>query len=113
MRLLLDENLSVRLLSALADLYPDMTHVHEVGLGTAQDEAVWAYAREHGFAIVSKDSDFAERSVLERDSAKVIWIRLGNCSTKDVEQLLRAAFLVIRRFIEEDSETCLLLGKTE
>ena len=112
MRLLLDENLSVRLLLSLADVYPDITHVHEVGLGAAQDDEVWAYAREHGFAIVSKDSDFAERSVLEADPPKVIWIRLGNCSTKDLEQLLRSAVEIVRAFIEEDPETCLLLGRT-
>ena len=112
MKLLLDENLSVRLVSALADLYPEMSHIHEAGLGAASDEAVWAYARQHGFAIVSKDSDFAERSVLENNPAKVIWIRLGNCSTNDVEHLLRSAFTHVQAFIEEASETCLLLGRT-
>ena len=111
MKLLLDENLSVQLTHSLSALYPGSEHVHNVHLGSSTDTAIWDYAKQHGFAIVSKDSDFAERSVLERDPPKIIWIRLGNCSTADVDQLLRSAHETIRTFIEEDEETCLLLGR--
>jgi predicted nuclease of predicted toxin-antitoxin system len=55
----------------LPDVYPASQHVSGVGLGTADDSAVWEHARRNGFAIVSKDSDFAERSVLENGSPKV------------------------------------------
>ena len=75
MRLLLDQNLSPRLLTALAGLYPGSSHVREVGLQTADDDTVWQYAAEHGFAIVSKDADFHERSFLLGHPPKVIWIR--------------------------------------
>ena len=64
MRLLLDQNLSPRLVPELVDLYPDSTHVREVGLQTADDDRVWRYAAEHGFVVVSKDADFHERSLL-------------------------------------------------
>ena len=64
MRLLLDQNLSPRLVPALLGLYPASTHVRELGLQTADDDTVWRYAAEHGFAIVSKDADFHERSFL-------------------------------------------------
>jgi predicted nuclease of predicted toxin-antitoxin system len=63
-RLLLDQNLSPRLLMVLGDLYPGSTHVREVGLQAADDDSVWRYAVAHGFAIVSKDADFHERSFL-------------------------------------------------
>ena len=111
MKLLLDENLSLRLIESLADLYPGSDHVHNLNLGGANDSEVWDYAKLHGFAIVSKDSDFAERSVLEKNPPKIIWIRLGNCSTADVERLLRSIHEAIRIFLEEDEETCLLLGR--
>jgi predicted nuclease of predicted toxin-antitoxin system len=111
MKLLLDENLSVRLKDSLSPLYPGLEHVHNVHLGGSDDGAVWDYAKLHGFTIVSKDSDFAQRSVLEIDPPKIVWIRLGNCSTTEVEQLLRSAHEIIRIFIEEDEETCLLLGR--
>jgi predicted nuclease of predicted toxin-antitoxin system len=60
---------------------------------------------------VSKDSDFAERSVLESQPPKIIWIRLGNCSTSDLERVLRSQYEAIRGFLEEDRETCLLIGR--
>ncbi|MGH9595506.1 MAG: DUF5615 family PIN-like protein, partial [Edaphobacter sp.] len=82
-----------------------------LNLGGANDSEVWDYAKLHGFAIVSKDSDFAARSVLDSYPPKIIWVRLGNCSTEDVERLLRSAHEMIRRFLEEDEETCLLLGR--
>ena len=68
MKLLFDENLAPRLAESLSDLYPGSDHVHDCNLGGADDDAVWEYAKARGFTIVSKDSDFTERSVLERDA---------------------------------------------
>lgn len=59
MKLLYDENLPPRLAESLTDLYPESKHVHDLQLGGADDSTLWAYAKVHGFAIVSKDSDFA------------------------------------------------------
>ncbi len=64
MKLLLDENLPPRLADVLQSEFSGSTHVHSCGLGSADDEAIWEYARREGFTIVSKDSDFQERSVL-------------------------------------------------
>lgn len=111
MKLLFDENLSPRLAEDLADIFPKSDHVHECGLGGANDDQIWRYAKTHGFTIVSKDSDFTERSVLESDPPKIIWIRLGNCSTLDVERSLRSARETIRAFIQDAEETCLLLSR--
>ena len=80
MKLLFDENISPRLSEALADIYPGSAHVHRCGLGSADDSAVWQYAKDNGFAIVSKDSDFQERSVLLGAPPKVIWLRATNCT---------------------------------
>ena len=51
---------------------------------------VWRAAIHGGFAIVSKDADFRSRSFLEGSPPRVLWIGLGNCSTHDVAELLRA-----------------------
>jgi predicted nuclease of predicted toxin-antitoxin system len=110
-KLLLDENLSGRLVESLADLYPGSEQILAIGLGGVDDGAVWEYARFHGFMIVSKDSDFFDRSILAGAPPKVIWVRLGNCSTRDVERVLRSQYEAIRRFLEEDRETCLLLSR--
>jgi predicted nuclease of predicted toxin-antitoxin system len=88
-RLLLDQNLSRQLVRALADLFPGSMHVRDVGLSRATDDAVWNYAAQHGHVIVSKDGEFHQRSFLLGHPPKVVWIRRGNCSTRDIETLLR------------------------
>ena len=55
-------------------------------MATADDSAVWAYARQHGFTIVSKDGDFSGRSSLYGAPPKVIWLTVGNCSTGEIQQ---------------------------
>jgi hypothetical protein len=64
MKLLFDQNLSPRLPAWLADLFPGSGHVADLGLDQASDDDVWDYARVHGFAIVTKDADYADLSVL-------------------------------------------------
>jgi hypothetical protein len=47
-KLLFDENLSHRLVSKLADLFPDSTHVRDVGLKSMDDPLVWDFAKSSG-----------------------------------------------------------------
>jgi predicted nuclease of predicted toxin-antitoxin system len=51
--------LSFKLCERLADLFPDSSQVRLAGLETADDRAVWEFARSNDFVIVSQDSDFA------------------------------------------------------
>ena len=110
MKLLFDENLSPRLVGALADVYPDSAHVHQCGLGSTDDAAIWKYAKDNSFTIVSKDSDFQERSVLQGYPPKIIWLRATNCTSAEIENLLRAAVPLVARFVQEGEESCLVLG---
>ena len=89
MKFLFDENLSPRLVAALVDLYPGSCHVRNVGLERADDESVWVYARDYDLVIISKDADFHQRSFVIGYPPKVVWIRKGNCSTRDIEAILR------------------------
>jgi len=109
MKLLFDENLSPRLATRLADLFPDSTHVREVGLRAANDPLVWEYARLNGFLIVSKDADMHDLSLLFGNPPKVIWLRLGNCSTTEAESLLRREFEAIQAFQLDDTVSLLAL----
>jgi predicted nuclease of predicted toxin-antitoxin system len=92
MKLLFDQNLSPRLPRRLADLYPGSDHVFELGLERADDLEVWEHARGNGFIITSKDSDFNELSVVHGFPPKVAWIRRGNCSTSEIEEILRQEY---------------------
>ena len=109
MKLLFDENLSPRLAKALADVYPDSAHVHQCGLDSSDDLAIWQYAKANGFTIISKDSDFQERSVLYGHPPKIIWLRVGNCTSAEIESLLHVARSTITRFLQEGRESCLIL----
>jgi predicted nuclease of predicted toxin-antitoxin system len=109
-KLLFDENLSLSLARTLAGDFPGSAHVHECGLGSGDDSAIWQYAKENGYTLVSKDSDFQERSILHGSPPKLIWLRATNCSTAEIERLLRGALPVITRFIKEAEESCLVLG---
>jgi predicted nuclease of predicted toxin-antitoxin system len=98
MRLLYDQNLSHQLAGVLAAEFPGSAHVRDVGLAAAPDAAVWAHAATNGFVIVSKDTDFQQRALLYGHPPKVIWIRLGNCSTATVAALLRSRLADIQAF---------------
>ncbi|MBI5912705.1 MAG: DUF5615 family PIN-like protein [Betaproteobacteria bacterium] len=109
MKLLLDQNLSPFLASRLADIFPESAHVQDVGLDRADDAAVWDYARANGFIIVSKDSDFHERSVYLGAPPKVVWIRRGNCSTDAIEQLMRVHAGDVTNLLTDDAARFLIL----
>ena len=109
MKLLFDQNLSPRLPRLLADIYAGSAHVREVGLREADDIVIWEYAKANGFAIVSKDSDFQQRSLLYGSPPKFIWLRVGNCPAKTIEDLLRKHSVVIHTFGMDDTKSHLML----
>ena len=74
MKLLFDQNLSPRLPVRLADLFPNSEPVDAVGLGSAADNSVWEYALQNGLAIVTKDEDYSQMSVLRGSPPKVLWL---------------------------------------
>ena len=109
MRLLFDQNLSPRLPRRLSDIYQSSTHVRNVGLREADDSIIWAYALAHGYTIVSKDSDFQIRSIIDGHPPKVIWIRIGNASTNAVENMLREFNDDVTAFGDDDSSSLLAI----
>lgn len=90
MKLLFDHNLSHKLLPSLADLFPQSSHTRLVGLTQATDRAVWEFARQGDFVIVTLDADFFDLLSLYGPPPRVIWIRCGNQPTAFYEKLLRA-----------------------
>jgi predicted nuclease of predicted toxin-antitoxin system len=97
MKLLFDENLSHRLVEQIASGFPGSVHFRDVGLQAAPDRDIWKYAAANAFLIVSKDTDFQQRALLFGHPPKVIWVRLGNCSTASVASLLYSALKTSRR----------------
>jgi predicted nuclease of predicted toxin-antitoxin system len=106
-KLLFDHNLSHKLVTRLADVFPGSTQTRLIDFARAADAEIWFHARTHDFVIVSKDNDFAELAVLRGGPPKVIWLRVGNCSSDAVERLLRANLATITEFAA-DSERVVL-----
>lgn len=79
MNLLVDNQLPPALARFLESEFGcSATHVADVGLRDASDEEVWQYASRTDSILVSKDEDFATM-VLRAPTAKLIWVRIGNC----------------------------------
>jgi len=83
-KLLLDENLSRKIVPFLNAAYPGSSQVILEGLERADDAEIWQHAKKNDFVIVTKDSDFHELSLLRGAPPKVIWLRFGNTSKATV-----------------------------
>jgi predicted nuclease of predicted toxin-antitoxin system len=111
-KLLLDQNLSRRLVELLGSDFAGSTHVVECGLETSTDREVWGYAQQHGYVIPSKDSDFRQFAFLYGSPPKVIWIRTGNVTTAAIAQMLLATAGRIEAFVASAEESLLVLPLT-
>jgi predicted nuclease of predicted toxin-antitoxin system len=113
LKLLYDQNLPPQLVKSLEDLYPESKHVRELGLQAATDEEIWERAAAGGFAIVTKDDDFRQRSFLFGAPPKVIWVRLGNCTTTELQTVLREKHKVVADFEQDSTAALLILGRAD
>lgn len=109
MKLILDENLSRRLVPRIADLFPDSTHVTMEGLLQAPDSALWEFAKRHGFAIVTADADFYELATTVGPAPKVIWLRGCDYPTAACEELIRRQAIRIAGFLDDAGTAVLIL----
>ena len=106
---MLDQNISYRLLEKLGAIFPGSTQVRLVGMAEADDAQLWQYAKVQGFTIVTKDSDFHERSLMLGFPPKVIWLQCGNTSSGHVLDLLLSNKDTIKGFLKDVKNACLEL----
>ncbi|MGD1907455.1 MAG: DUF5615 family PIN-like protein [Leptolyngbyaceae cyanobacterium] len=109
MKLLLDENLSDRIVGRILDLYPDSAHVKTLGLANTDDAVIWDYAKANKFVIVSKDSDFHQRSLVYGHPPKFVYLRIGNSPTSRITQILVDNLDTINQFGASKTESILVL----
>ncbi len=110
MKLLLDENLSHRLVPALQADYPGSTQVTLAGLGAADDQAVWRHALDSGFVIVTKDDDFLDLAAYHGAPPVVIRLVLGNCRNEQVLAVLHAHRQAIQDVVDRGDVGVIELG---
>jgi predicted nuclease of predicted toxin-antitoxin system len=110
-KLLLDENLSRRLVPLLQSDFPGSSQVALLGLERATDRSIWEYAKANGFVIVTSDSDFEELSLLLDAPPHVVRLQGGNLSSASVLALLTAQATTIRDCIENEGLACVEIVK--
>lgn len=103
MKLLLDENLSRRLVPFLQDAYPGTSQVVLLNLERADDVLIRQYALENDFVIVTRDADFYEMSLVYGQPPKIIWLKTGNqAKAETIALLLRNKDRIAHELFVED-----------
>lgn len=94
MKILLDANLSYRLVKKLSHIYPDCLHVSRTGLTPpATDQDIWNWAKHNEYLfIVTNDEDF--KNLVDRLGfpPKIVLLRFGNQSTSFISKVLEDHF---------------------
>jgi predicted nuclease of predicted toxin-antitoxin system len=106
MKLLLDENLSRRIVPFLLQSYPESTHVALEGLQAARDADVWEFAKARDYVIVTRDADFLDLSLQNGQPPKVIWLRTLNQSRVATLNILMANLAPIEESLIELGNAC-------
>ena len=109
MKLLLDNNLSFKLIKLLKEEFSYISHVGDFNLSKANDDEIWNYAKNNGFIIVTKDSDFFDKSLLYGKPPKVIWLRIQNSSTMNIYKIIKSNIKKIFDFNHSIDESCLII----
>ncbi|HMN22780.1 MAG TPA: DUF5615 family PIN-like protein [Ottowia sp.] len=88
MKLLLDENLSRRLVPFLQHDFPGTSQVVLLGMESATDREVWLRAKSDDYVVVTRDADFQELSLVWGAPPQVIRLRTPNQTRAAVLRLL-------------------------
>ena len=107
MRLLLDENLSRRLVPFIQAVFPESSQVALLGLENTADEDIWHYARNNDYVIVTKDSDFYDMSLLYGQPPKIIWLKIGNQNKAVTIKALTEKSDDIKRLLITENKACI------
>ncbi|MCB0396388.1 MAG: DUF5615 family PIN-like protein [Flavobacteriales bacterium] len=102
MKLLLDQNISYRLVNRISKDFPETTQITQLGLTDCTDREIWNYAREQGYTIVTFDADFYDLATFLGHPPKIIWLRTGNRTTITLANLLVDRKDVIKEFLTSE-----------
>ena len=100
MKFIVDAQLPPGLAKSLCDAGEEAVAVRDVGLLAASDSQIWDYALAQSAVIVTKDEDFAQRSLCSSQSPVILWLRMGNCTNRALQNALLPILPMIRACIE-------------
>jgi predicted nuclease of predicted toxin-antitoxin system len=102
-KLLLDENLSWRMVNKLGVVFPEVVHVTSLNISQpASDISIWDFAKKNGYTIVSKDDDFEKIVLLRKAPPKLLFLKTYNLNTEKLVNLIIANNIKIKEFINSD-----------
>lgn len=107
MKLLLDQNLSYRLVKGLIGIFPGSKHVSEVGLKNCNDIDILRYAINNDYIVVTHDEDFYELSFNQPTTPNIVWLRCGNFPRKQLSDLLIRRSEDIKSLMDEEDVYCI------
>ena len=107
MKLLLDENLSRRIVPFIQESYPNSTQVALIGLEQVTDRTIRQYAIDNDFVIATKDADFYEMNLVYGQPPKIIWLKMGNQSKASTINALLNNQAVIKKALLDDNKDCI------
>jgi len=99
MKLLLDENISFRVLNGIASVFPSSIHITKSEAGVRLDREIFDFARFNDFTIVTFDEDFYELQLFNGYPPKIIWLRFGNSTNLKVTSKLLENESLIKSFL--------------
>jgi len=106
MKLLLDENLSRRVVPFIQQDYPDSSQISLLNMEHSTDKEIWDYAKSQGYTIVTKDADFLDMSLLYGQPPKIIWLKIGNQSKAVMINALMENRIEIERVLMTEDKAC-------
>ncbi len=109
MKLLLDQNISSKIVETIQYDFPESSHVKIFNLEQHADIEIWEFAKQNNFVVVTRDADFFEIGLLRGFPPKIIWIQTDNPSKKYTENLLLTNKDIIYNFVNESETFCLRL----
>ncbi len=107
MKLLLDENLSRRIVPFIQDAYPNSTQVALIGLEQVTDKTIRQYAIDNDYVITTKDADFYEMNIVYGQPPKIVWLKMGNQSKAATINALLNNQAIIKKSLIDDDKDCI------
>jgi predicted nuclease of predicted toxin-antitoxin system len=104
MKLLLDANVSWRMVSILKEYFGECIHADDISEleFPAKDTKIWQYAKDNGYTIITRDNDFNDLVTMRGFPPKIVWVRTGNCSRKFMTDLLIRSKQAIQELLNSE-----------
>jgi predicted nuclease of predicted toxin-antitoxin system len=110
--ILIDQNISFRLIARINATFPDAEHVKSLDLMDTNDYDIFMYARRKGIeAVLTLDEDFNLLVLEHNPPPKIIWLRIGNASVVVQAETILKNEAAIRIFLGDSQTDCLEIYK--